>query len=264
MDNLPTAWLGELVGHCEEQGLSNVALSIDWRSMATSLESNLEQQVDLVMNTLRSWQAVGHKVQPIFLESSDESLIARYAESRRKHPVNHTRPNFTLKECIDFERQTLQRLREVSHHIDTSFLAPKKLRGWIKDLLSVKSDQLVITLESFGFKYSVPKNVDLLFDARCLPNPYYDEKLRHQTGLDEPVQAFMQATPLVESFIQHTLSYLNTWLPYYEQDGRSYLTIAIGCTGGQHRSVYCIEQLAKHLANMTPLVRHHCIHISSK
>ena len=156
-----------------------------------------------------------------------------------------------------YERKHLAPLKLQEHNIDTSNLKPAQLRAWIKELVGIDTSNILLTFESFAFKIGVPTSADLVFDVRCLPNPYYDRELRPLTGRDEPVALWLAQFDIVHELISDIANYIQKWLPYYQQDTRSYLTVAIGCTGGQHRSVYVVEQLAKRFSDHKPLrVRH--------
>ena len=185
------------------------------------------------------------------VELSAATLVQRYSESRRRHPLTDrlqrggTAP--TLTECIALERELLAPLREQEHVIDTSDLTPGQLRVWIRDLIKADRAPLVLTFESFAYKRGVPRDADLVFDVRCLPNPYWKPELREQSGLDKGVQEYLAEQPDVEEIYQDTLGYLNKWLPRFAASNRAYVTIAIGCTGGHHRSVYLAERIGNAL-----------------
>jgi UPF0042 nucleotide-binding protein len=158
--------------------------------------------------------------------------------------------SITLTDAINAERSLLEPLRTHANRIDTSNLQSHALRAWIQDLLKTQAVGLSIIFESFGFKKGVPSEANLVFDVRCLPNPYYDKILRPLTGYDKPVQEFLEKDPAVIRMQKDIIEFVETWLPYYIADGRSYLTVAIGCTGGQHRSVYLVKKISDYfLAN---------------
>jgi UPF0042 nucleotide-binding protein len=155
------------------------------------------------------------------------------------------------------ERELLAPIGEIGHRLDTTELLPNKLRNWIKDLLEIRSESVMLLFESFSYKQGIPLDADLIFDVRCLPNPYYDPKLRPLSGLDEPVIEFLEREPKVTSMLEDIRRFVETWLPSYGQDNRSSLTVAIGCTGGRHRSVYFAERLGAYFRTRSPvLVRH--------
>ena len=199
-------------------------------------------------------------VQFLFLDSKTETLRKRYSETRRRHPL--ASDERTLSESIAEERVRLARVAELGHHIDTSDLKPNALREWIRQFITANGDghepqTLTLSFESFGFKHGLPLDAELVFDVRCLPNPHYEPDLRPLTGRDQPVIDFLEAEPDVLKMRDDIAHFVETWLPAYIRDNRSYLTVGIGCTGGQHRSVYIAEWLARHFADRARvLVRH--------
>jgi UPF0042 nucleotide-binding protein len=197
----------------------------------------------------------------VFLDSDDNTLIQRYSESRRRHPLANQLTEDgqapDLKACIRLERDLLDRLRTQEHVIDTSGMKPIQLREWMRNLIQGDRPRLVVTFESFAYKQGTPRDADLVFDVRCLPNPHYDPQLRPLTGCDSAVAQWLASYPTVGQMIGDIETFVRRWLPRYTEDTRSYLTIAIGCTGGQHRSVYVVEQLAQRFADFPGvLVRH--------
>jgi UPF0042 nucleotide-binding protein len=192
----------------------------------------------------------------VFLDARDEVLIQRFSETRRRHPL--AEGDLTLEEAIAREREALEMLASLGHHIDTSNLRPNALRASIKDFITLEAGSgITLLFESFGFKHGIPLDADLVFDVRCLPNPHYDPLLRPLTGRDKEVIAFLQAQPEVARMEGDLRRFITDWLPAYVRDNRSYLTVGIGCTGGQHRSVYLAEKLAAHFrASARVLVRH--------
>jgi UPF0042 nucleotide-binding protein len=232
IDNLPAALLPETVQYLQLSGYQDTAVSIDARSepsLAGLPEElrRLREKVDLRV---------------LYLEAKEETLVKRYSETRRRHPLNTGERS--LAECIREEREMLSPLVALAHHIDTSETSANALRTWIKDLLQVQSTRFTLVFESFGFKHGIPLDVDLVFDVRCLPNPHYDPYLRPLTGRDAAVIAFLQTEPRVQEMLEDIRSYVAKWLPAYIRDNRSYFTVALGCTGGRHRSVYFAETLA--------------------
>jgi UPF0042 nucleotide-binding protein len=230
-------------------------VAVDARS-ATSLS---ELPADI------SWlRDQGHHVEVIFLTAKTESLINRFSETRRSHPLSHRiAPNAqpsdipTLVECIWQEREMLSTIEGLGHLIDTSGLSANQLRAWIKELVQKDSQQLSLLFESFAFKFGVPLDADLVFDVRVVPNPFYDKTLRPMTGKDQPVVDFLKAQPDAINLLSDIRNFIERWLPAYQRDNRSYLTVAIGCTGGQHRSVFMVEQLALHFKDHARvLIRH--------
>ncbi len=232
IDNLPAALLPETVQYLQLSGYQDTAVSIDARS-EPSLAGLPEE-----LRRLRG--KVDLRV--LYLEAKEETLVKRYSETRRRHPLNTGERS--LAECIREEREMLSPLGALAHHIDTSETSANALRTWIKDLLQVQSTRFTLVFESFGFKHGIPLDVDLVFDVRCLPNPHYDPYLRPLTGRDAAVIAFLQTEPRVQEMLEDIRSYVAKWLPAYIRDNRSYFTVALGCTGGRHRSVYFAETLA--------------------
>jgi UPF0042 nucleotide-binding protein len=252
VDNLPVRFLHEFIASTRESGLERVAIAIDVRS-----PGDLDELPD-VITSLRS---MGTAFRVIFLDSNDHTLRQRYSESRRRHPLSdrlqQNGKSPSLQECIDTEREMLAPLREQEHVIDTSDLTPGQLRAWIRDLVQADRAPVILTFESFAYKRGVPGDADLIFDVRCLPNPHYDSALRPLTGKDEPVAQWLGQFGSVETMIEDIAGFVRRWLPLYIQDTRSYLTVAIGCTGGKHRSVYVTEQLARRFSDHSPLLIRH-------
>ena len=243
VDNLPPSLLPALIETLTNDAVSRVAIAIDARS-ANSLHG--------LITSIEQLKILGHQVDLIFLTAKTESLIARFSETRRSHPLTHRllpgqNPNDprTLLECIEIERKMLSDMEEIADVIDTSGLKTSQLRGWITELIQIERSTMTILFESFAFKVGVPLNADFVFDVRTLPNPYYDIDLRAMTGQDLPVQMFLQDQPEAIDMLEDIANYVAKWLPHFKRDNRSYLTVCIGCTGGQHRSVYIVEQLAK-------------------
>ena len=251
VDNLPPQLLQPLVDQLGQQGYGKIAVAIDIRG-GGGIET-LPQQLD----TLRAQK---HDVQFLFLDSKTETLRKRYSETRRRHPL--ASDERTLSESIAEERVRLARVAELGHHIDTSDLKPNALREWIRQFIAANGDghepqTLTLSFESFGFKHGLPLDAELVFDVRCLPNPHYEPDLRALTGRDQPVIDFLEAEPDVLKMRDDIARFVETWLPAYIRDNRSYLTVGIGCTGGQHRSVYIAEWLAQHFSERARvLVRH--------
>jgi UPF0042 nucleotide-binding protein len=246
VDNLPSQLLPALIEFLSTAGYGRVALSIDARGGATLAE--LPSQVaDLRQR--------GVDVTVLFLDAKTDTLIKRYSETRRRHPLSET--GLTLPECIARERELLAELADLAHHVDTSDLSPNALRTWVKDFMGIAGAGLTLLFESFGFKNGIPLDADLVFDVRCLPNPHYDPQLRPFTGCDAPVVEFLGADPTTQKMRDDIRAFVENWLPYFSRDNRSYLTVALGCTGGRHRSVYLAEVLAAYFRAQAPvLVRH--------
>ncbi len=252
VDNLPVRFLHEFIASTRESGLERVAVSIDVRS-----PGELNELPDVITGL----RAMGTAFRVIFLDANDNTLQQRYSESRRRHPLTDRLQQGgkspSLQECIDTERELLAPLREQEHVIDTSDLTPGQLRAWVRDLVQADRAPVVLTFESFAYKRGVPGDADLVFDVRCLPNPHYDSALRPLTGRDEPVAKWLAQFGSVETMIEDIAGFIRRWLPLYMQDTRNYLTVAIGCTGGKHRSVYVTEQLARRFADHSPLLIRH-------
>ncbi len=246
VDNLPVEMLPQLIELLQDQGNMLVAVSIDARSGETL--NQLPQQI----NTLKHQ---GIDMRAMFLEANTETLVKRYSETRRRHPLTNGRQ--TISECIESERELLGNIAEIGLRMDTSDLSPNALRGWVRDFLNLDRSRITLLFESFGFKHGLPLDADFVFDVRCLPNPFYDPKLRPQTGKDQAVIDFIESQDNAVAMLADIRAYVEKWLPCFIRDNRAYLTVAIGCTGGQHRSVYFAEQLAECFRNKYQvLVRH--------
>lgn len=253
VDNLPVRLLSEFIATARDDvTMERVAVAIDVRS-----HGELAELPDLIT----AQRAMGTGLRVVFLDADTNTLVQRYSESRRRHPLTDRAArgggNPSLTECIALEREMLAPLRELAHVIDTSGLTPGQLRAWMRDLIQADRAPLVLTFESFAYKRGVPNSADLVFDVRCLPNPYYDSALRPLTGRDEPVAAWLASFDSVGQMIGDIAGFVERWLPQYIQDTRSYLTVAVGCTGGQHRSVYVVEQLARRFSDHKPLLVRH-------
>ena len=239
VDNLPPELLIPFVKLEEQQKESRLAIAIDVRS-ATSLHLMPEQ-----LEVLRD---MGMTVKSIFLDATSDTLLRRYSETRRKHPLSGAskpQSDKALTETIQFERELLSQLRERAHVIDTSLLRSSQLQTYVKTLVSAPTAQLTLVFESFAFKRGIPNDADFVFDVRMLPNPHYESHLRPLTGRDTPVQDYLRESAEVERMQKHIEDFLQQWIPAIQKDHRSYVTVAIGCTGGQHRSVYLVEMLAE-------------------
>lgn len=235
VDNLPVNLLPALT-HSLSKNFSQAAVSVDVRNIPDS-EQELVENLEFLPK--------GVNTTVLYIDASDEVLIQRYSETRRLHPLSHK--DASLPDAIAEERKLLDAIAtRADLYIDTSKLNVHQLTEMIREkILGKTSQQLVVTFESFGFKYGVPNDIDYVFDARFLPNPHWEPELRPLTGLDLPVKEFFAAEPLVNKFIFQINNFMSTWLPHLELNNRSYLTIAIGCTGGKHRSVYVAEALAR-------------------
>ncbi len=246
VDNLPAQLLRETVDFLRNAGSERVAISIDVRS-----GSSLSRLPDL----LEKMKSSDLKTHIVFLDAQAETLVKRFSETRRRHPLADD--DRTLVESIELERELLEKVGTLGHRIDTSELNPNALRNWVRDLLTLSDTGLVLLFQSFGFKHGIPLDADFVFDVRCLPNPHYDPQLRDFTGRDANVMAFLEENGDVRDMKLHIRDFLERWLPCFVRDNRSYLTVAIGCTGGRHRSVYLTEQLSEYFRKSGQvLVRH--------
>jgi UPF0042 nucleotide-binding protein len=245
VNNLPLPMLPDLVRHLGVQGHPRIGVTIDPKS---------GEALRMLPEVIAKLRALPADVRFIYLDAKVETLVKRFSETRRRHPMSTAER--TLREAIEVERDVVGDARTLDTVIDTSELSSHALRAWVKDFVSADRGDLNITLQSFGFKHGVPLDADLVFDVRCLPNPHYEPGLANLTGRDEPVMTFLQAFPEVERMISDIYTFVSTWLPEYRGDNRNYLTIAIGCTGGRHRSVYIVERLHALLASAHALVRH--------
>jgi len=268
VDNLPPELLRDFLRLEHERLDRRVAIAVDVRS-AGSLPHLLP-----LLDQLR---AEGVAIQVVFLDASTDALVRRFSETRRPHPLSEHTPSQkatageparrkedrlpdgrrALVDAIELERELLAELREVATVIDTSQLRPAQLRAWMRDLVRAGSKRLTLVFESFAFKHGVPLDADYVFDVRVLPNPHYVRELQPLTGRDEPVADYLRAQPEVDEMMGQIEAFLARWLPAFESDQRSYLTVAIGCTGGQHRSVYFAQTLAERFrGRAATLIRH--------
>ena len=260
VDNLPPELLLPFVDLEVEHRAKQLAIAMDVRS-ATSLPQ-VPQQLDVL-------RARGHVVKPLFLDATTDTLVRRYSETRRRHPLSQSGSRTdafdpaapderrALNEAIELERGLLADLREQAHVIDSSIIRPAQLQSYVKSLVSTRGEQLTLVFESFAFKRGVPTDADFMFDVRMLPNPHYAPALRDLTGKDQPVADFLQEQPEVQRMLRQISRFLDSWLPDLARDNRSYVTVAIGCTGGQHRSVFLVEQLEQRFsAHWATLKRH--------
>ena len=251
VDNLPPELLCPFVALEHKHHGNRLAIAMDVRS-ATSLP-----QVPLELERMRK---DGVTVHSIFLDATTETLVRRFSETRRRHPLSHEEikegPR-ALMQVIDLERELLADLREQAHVIDTSTIRASQLQGYVKALISAPGAQLTLVFESFAFKRGIPSDADFVFDVRMLPNPHYEPELRALSGLDEQVAEFLQDQPDVETMFRHIEQFLDHWMGKLARDHRSYVTVAIGCTGGQHRSVYLVEMLAHSFGGKWVTLRRH-------
>jgi UPF0042 nucleotide-binding protein len=247
VDNLPADLVGALADYSLGLGEARVAISADARS---------RESLGRLPAIVARESARGTDVRVIFLDTGDQSLVRRFSESRRPHPLAGA--GRTLAEALAAERRLLAWLAENGQRIDTSGLTPNQLRGWIQDLVVTDRSRLVLVLETFGFKGGVPLDADFVFDARCvLPNPYYDERLRPLTGHDAEVIEFLERETQAGLLVEDIQRFLQRWIPRFVLDQRAAITVAIGCTGGRHRSIYVANQLAERFASEYQVVLRH-------
>jgi UPF0042 nucleotide-binding protein len=253
VDNLPPALLMQFIALQQGEAHGRVAIAMDVRSA---------KGLPLVPGDLDTLRAQGIAIKSLFLDANTETLVRRYSETRRKHPLSQsdTQPGDdrrALADAIELERSLLADIRAQSHVIDSSMIRSAQLQGYVKSMITAPVAQLTLVFQSFSYKRGVPSDADFVFDVRMLPNPHYEAKLRVLTGRDAPVAEFLRAQPEVAQMQAQLSSFLDGWMGALVLDHRSYVTVAIGCTGGQHRSVYLVEQLAAHFApHWVTLKRH--------
>lgn len=239
VDNLPAALIPRLVTalggrHGEHR---RIAVGVDARNRAEDLE-----QIPHMLSRLAAEGIVSHLV---FVDSRDEVLIKRYSETRRRHPLSVD--GLSLADAIASERRLVRNIKSIAEAvIDTSDINVHELRRMIATRYAAASDGLSLLFESFAYKHGLPLDADFTFDARCLPNPHWDRALRPLTGRDAPVQEFLDAQPMAGEYLRDIIGFLESWLPRFNNEDRTYVTVCIGCTGGRHRSVYLAERLAEH------------------
>jgi len=237
IDNLPASLLPALASRifADRSNIDNVAVSIDARNISADLAK--------VPQIVKELQGKKLPTEIIFLDANSQTLLKRFSESRRKHPLSSD--TVGLPEAIDRESELLEPIAMLaSLSIDTSTMSLHALRDTIKSrLLTDKKTGMALSFQSFGYKNGVPVDADLVYDVRCLPNPYWDNSLRELTGKDKPVQEFLDTQEEVQEMLTDIADFIKKWLPAFESNNRSYITIAVGCTGGQHRSVYICEKL---------------------
>ena len=251
VDNLPPELLTSFAELEKQHAASKVAIAMDVRS-ATSLP--------LVPKQLEQLRAQGVTVQSLFLDANTETLVRRFSETRRLHPLSRidtSDQHRALVEAIELERELLGEMREQAHVLDTSMLRSSQLQAYVKSLISVPTSQLTLVFESFAFKRGGPLDADYVFDVRMLPNPHYESGLRELTGRDEAVASFLRTHLDVDDMFKHIEQFISHWLQALVRDHRSYVTVAIGCTGGQHRSVYLVEALAASFGEKWKTLKRH-------
>ncbi|UTH74584.1 RNase adapter RapZ [Chromobacterium sp. IIBBL 290-4] len=245
VDNLPATMLPEALELYADFGYQDIAISVDTRSGPS---------LGALPDVVAQLRAQNIDVRLLFLEARPETLVKRFSETRRRHPLSGA--GITVEEAIQVEQEMLSDVPELGTRIDTSELSANALRSWVRELVDADSGKLTLIFQSFGFKHGVPQDADFVFDVRCLPNPHYDQALRPFTGRDQPIIDFFAKHSEVAEMIADIQAMIAKWLPCYNKENRSYLTVAIGCTGGQHRSVFIAENLARAFAGKQVLVRH--------
>jgi UPF0042 nucleotide-binding protein len=237
VSNLPSTQLAGLLSHLKAVRQQRVAIVLDVKTTP---------DLNGVAQAIEAARGDGWTVRFLYLDAKTDTLVKRFSETRRRHPFSDDAR--TLKEAIEFERTRLTEVRSLGYSFDTSDLSAAALRAWIKDFISVDPSKLTLLFQSFGFKHGVPLDADLVFDVRCLPNPHYEPALAPKTGVDPEVIAYLERQPEAERMYRDIYHFVDSWLPDYARDNRNYLTVAIGCTGGRHRSVYLVERLARAFA----------------
>ena len=253
VDNLPPELFDAFIALEHSHHASRVAIAMDVRSadalpgvprQLKALQGNLNRPVHLTT---------------LFLDATTDALVRRFSETRRSHPlsVQSVDPKRALVDAIEHERELLAELRERALVIDTSLIRPARLRSQVRDMVGTHHAPMTLVFESFAFKRGIPMDADFVFDVRMLPNPHYEPELKPLTGLDQAVADFLTAQTDVHQMQAHIADFLKHWLPRLLQDHRSYVTVAIGCTGGQHRSVYLVEQLQQQFAQHWVSLKRH-------
>lgn len=254
VDNLPPELLLQFVELEERNMHRRVAIAMDVRAAASlpQVPAHLQELVQL-----------GHAVRPLFLDASTDTLVRRFSETRRRHPLSKAAmavdgdQHRAVVEAIELERELLAELREHAHVVDTSVLRAAQLQEYVKSLLSAPLAQLTLVFQSFSYKRGIPVDADYVFDVRMLPNPHYEPELRALTGLDAPVVEYLSQSEEVEDMYADICAFLDHWLEALARNQRSYVTVAIGCTGGQHRSVYLVERLAEEFGQRWATLKRH-------
>jgi UPF0042 nucleotide-binding protein len=246
VSNLPLAQLGGLLAHLKAARIDRVAVALDVKT-----GSRLAGLPDAI----EAARAEGWSVRFLHLDAKTDTLVKRFSETRRRHPFSGD--DRTLTEAIEFERGLFADVRAQGYSFDTSEQSAAALRSWIKDFISVDPSKLTLLFQSFGYKHGVPLDADLVFDVRCLPNPHYESALATLDGRELAVIAYLESKPEVERMYRDIYHFVASWLPDYARDNRNYLTVAIGCTGGQHRSVYLAERLASAFSGRYQVLTRH-------
>ncbi|MDP9046421.1 MAG: RNase adapter RapZ [Pseudomonadota bacterium] len=262
VDNLPPELLRDFLNLQSTRPDRRLAIAVDVRSA---------RSLPYLLPTIQQLRAEGVAIQVVFLDANTDALVRRFSETRRPHPLSDvpatgagglddapgSATRRALVEAIEIERELLADLRQLATVLDTSQLRTTQLRIWMRDMVRARGNRLTLVFESFAFRHGVPLDADYVFDVRVLPNPHYIPELKLLTGRDAPVADYLRAQPEATEMLGQIESFIARWLPAFEVDQRSYLTVAIGCTGGQHRSVYFAETLARRFrADSATLVRH--------
>jgi UPF0042 nucleotide-binding protein len=257
VDNLPPELLRAFLDVERAKGEPALAVAVDVRSTGSP---------SILADLIRQLSQEGLELRTVFLEASTDILVQRFSESRRPHPLTGRAAldatatvldQRALVEAIKLEQEMMADIRNLATVVDTSKLLPAQLRGAVRDLLGIPHGRLTLVFESFAYKHGVPLDADFVFDVRVLPNPYYQRDLRAQTGRDSGVMDYLKSQPEAQRMIHHISAFIRPWLEDFKHDQRSYLTVAIGCTGGQHRSVYVAEQLSALFSDdVVTLLRH--------
>lgn len=259
IDNIPPKLIPQFVDLCRksETGIDKIAVAVDIRT------GNMFAEIFYVWQTLKTEKDVETKV--LFIEAEDEVLIKRYKETRRKHPLDE-QFNGNMHEAIRYEREQLIQLREIAdHYIETTGYSTARLKEEVRSLfLENTSDSMIIKVMSFGFKYGVSTEADLIFDVRCLPNPFYIESLRNHTGAEECVQKYVMNSDDSRKLFAKLTDLIDFLVPLYIKEGKSQLVISFGCTGGKHRSITFAELMAKHLTEQNYKVQKYHRDITKK
>jgi len=234
VNNLPLPLVAATADHLAQANRDRVAIALDVKT---------GPGLGGLPETIAKLKAAGWKVRFLYLDATTLELVKRFSETRRRHPFSSG--DRTLTEAIEHERVLLEDVRPLGFTFDTTELPAAALRAWIKDFVSVDASRLTLLFESFGYKHGIPLDADLVFDVRCLPNPHYEPALQPLSGRDKAVVEFLERVPEVERMYNDIYHFVGSWLPDYARDNRNYLTVAIGCTGGRHRSVYFVERLAR-------------------
>jgi UPF0042 nucleotide-binding protein len=237
IDNLPVTLLSSISQHLNHEHQDKVAISVDIRSI------NIEK----LPHVIKEIESLSIKTKLIYLESSTESIVRRFGETRRKHPLANEK--LSLAQAIEKERAMLAPLAEIGYKIDTSNMSVNALKKTLNELIQLKEDNLALQFSSFGYKFGIPLDADFIFDVRCLPNPHYESDLKDLTGIDKPVADFFQNYKEVDKMYKDINHFISEWLTAFKNDQRHSLHIAIGCTGGKHRSVYIANKLFAHFSN---------------